>query len=43
MEIEIPSSLTEDLLRYAAEAQLPVEVIVENAIITFLERTDENG
>ena len=29
MEIEIPVSLTDDLLRFAFEMQIPVEVIVE--------------
>ena len=43
MEIEIPVSLTEDLLRFAYELQIPVEVIVEHAIISFLERKDDNG
>lgn len=42
-EIEIPISLTEALLRFAVETQLPVEVIVEKAIISFLKRTDDNG
>ena len=35
MEIEIPVSLTDDLLRFAFEMQVPVEVIVEQAIISF--------
>ena len=43
MEIEIPVSLTDDLLRFAYELQIPVEVIVEHAIISFLERKDDNG
>lgn len=43
MDIEIPTALAEDLLLYAAETELPVEVIVEAAIISILERTDENG
>ena len=29
MEIEIPVSLTDDLLRFAFEMQIPVKVIVE--------------
>ena len=43
MEIEIPISLTDDLLRFAFEMQVPVEVIVEQAIISFLERKNDNG
>ncbi len=43
MEIEIPVSLTDDLLRFAFEMQIPVEVIVEHAIISFLERKNDNG
>ncbi len=43
MKIEIPVSLTDDLLRFAYELQIPVEVIVEHAIISFLERKNDNG
>ena len=43
MDIEIPTAFEEDLLLYAAETELPVEVIVETAIRSILERTDENG
>ena len=43
MEIEIPAWLTEALLRFADETELPVEEIVERAIKSYLERTDENG
>ena len=43
MDIEIPTALAEDLLLYAAETELPVEAIVESAIKSLLERTDENG
>ena len=43
MEVEIPVSLTDDLLRFAFEMQVPVEVIVEQAIISFLERKNDNG
>ena len=33
MEVEIPVSLKDELLRFAFEMQIPVEVIVEHAII----------
>ena len=43
MDIEIPTALAEDLLLYAAETELPVEVIVEAAIRSILERKNDNG
>ena len=43
MEIEIPAWLTEALLRFAAETELPVEEIVERVIKSYLERNDVNG
>lgn len=42
-EIEIPSQLTEPLLQYASETELPVEDIVENALRNYLERSQDNA
>ena len=39
-EIEIPPTLAEQLLRYAAETELSAEEIVEQAIRKYLERTE---
>lgn len=36
VEIEIPESLVEPLLRYAAETEHPVEEIVEKAIRRYM-------
>ena len=42
-EIEIPPQLTEPLLQYASETELPVEDIVENALRNYLERSQDNA
>ncbi len=43
LEIEIPSQLTEPLLLYASETELPVEDIVETALRNYLERIQDNA
>ncbi|MBR2831324.1 MAG: CopG family transcriptional regulator [Oscillospiraceae bacterium] len=43
LEIEIPSQLTEPLLLYASETELPVEDIVETALKNYLERSQDNA
>lgn len=43
LEIEIPSQLTEPLLLYASETELPVEDIVETALRNYLERSQYNA
>ena len=42
LEIEIPPQLTEPLLQYASETELPVEEIVETALRNYLERSQDN-
>lgn len=42
-EIEIPPQLTEPLLQYAFETELSVEDIVENALKTYFERSQDNA
>ena len=42
-EIEITPQLTEPLLQYASETELPVEDIVENALRNYLERSQDNA
>lgn len=43
LEIEIPPQLTEPLLQYASETELPVEDIVETALRNYLERSQDNS
>ena len=43
LEIEIPSQLTEPLLRLASETELPLEDIVEAALKNYLERSQDNA
>ena len=43
LEIEIPPQLTEPLLQYASETELPVEDIVETALRNYLERSQDNA
>ena len=43
LEIEIPSQLTEPLLRLASETELPLEDIVEAALRNYLERSQDNA
>lgn len=43
LEIEIPPQLTEPLLQYASETELPVEDIVETALRNYLERIQDNA
>ncbi len=43
LEIEIPPQLTEPLLQYASETELPLEDVVETALRNYLERSQDNA
>ena len=43
LEIEIPPQLTEPLLQYASETELPVADVVETALRNYLERSQDNA
>lgn len=43
LEIEIPPQLTEPILQYASDTELPVEDIVETALRNYLERSQDNA
>ena len=42
-EIVIPPQLTESLLQYASDTELPVEDIVETALKNYMERSQDNA
>ena len=43
IEVRIPASLTDALLRFAAEQELSVEEIVESVMRNYMERRLGNG
>ena len=43
IEVQIPASLTDALLRFAAEQELSVEEIVESVMRNYMERRLGNG
>lgn len=43
IEIEIPESMSEMLLTRAAEDEIPVEELIEQMLINYLKRSEENA